>query len=657
MKKLYVNKWIGLLFLIFLLNPITVFAADKTENIEGKVYVSNSKDSLYETNNVSDSKAMSTLSLTGQIKSNESTEDSVPIYDYTGSLISDNGTQVSLNINYDAVLSSKSNWEIYEDSRKSVAGIDVSEKIKKGVIIVQSSFDGKAWNTDEIMTNVLSDTSIEKKPIYQINENQLTNGCYFKVVFAYAERKEAGKKLMVTQYQYRKTVNEYEFYIRSLEAIDEEEKQSGAHSDINAEVVNAGNNDGYSKNDKLTSKDIHYGWEMGKFIVSGYSGNVTHDNDNNPVFLKNVGDKVTLTFHLNQSDINKLNDQEGLVVNEDKKGYDQYFNIPELNFKRGALIIRFTDYQNHQHDPIVYTDFLAAAATTTADTKVQLFEEGDYEVALDYQLKQSDKLVGPVNKLATKDSYRMFFKFSVRNSNCMVFPIDLGTGSELIPSTYTESGFKLDLAKSRYLDINIRRDVLNGDHFDTRMDQVASDLTEYTDEGVYTINVKNEYTKDEVSKMIYVGTDNLLKAYVIHDGKESISDLQQMEQQGYTFGNDGSIISSENEEVLESEELDNPSEENDNEEEQTEAADLNNESSEENDISDSNDNEDEQEVNDEVNASGTVNNAGTDNQTDAEKTSSLSTYVLIIISIIVVICIAFFLTKSKKAKSDEDDEE
>lgn len=47
-------------------------------------------------------------------------------------------------------------------------------------------------------------------------------------------------------------------------------------------------------------------------------------------------------------------------------------------------------------------------------SKVQLFEEGDYEVALDYEVTK-DELIGKTGH------YRIFFKFSVRNGT--VWPI------------------------------------------------------------------------------------------------------------------------------------------------------------------------------------------------------------------------------------------
>lgn len=88
-----------------------------------------------------------------------------------------------------------------------------------------------------------------------------------------------------------------------------------------------------------------------------------------------------------------------------------------------------------------------------ADTKVQLFEEGDYEVALDYEVTK-DELIDKTGH------YRIFFKFSVRNGNCMAYPIDVKTGSELTNSSMTENGFRLDLAKSRYLKINLKKEIL-----------------------------------------------------------------------------------------------------------------------------------------------------------------------------------------------------
>jgi hypothetical protein len=58
------------------------------------------------------------------------------------------------------------------------------------------------------------------------------------------------------------------------------------------------------------------------------------------------------------------------------------------------------------------------------------------------------------------EDYRIFFRFSVRNGNCMVFPFDAATGAELANAAHAPDGFCHDLARSRYLDIQVRRSVM-----------------------------------------------------------------------------------------------------------------------------------------------------------------------------------------------------
>ncbi|MDR3209952.1 MAG: hypothetical protein LBT36_04935 [Oscillospiraceae bacterium] len=205
------------------------------------------------------------------------------------------------------------------------------------------------------------------------------------------------------------------------------------------EAVNTGKDNGYSESNPLDIKDPHYNWKLGRFFVSGYT-RVTEDADHNPVIIKTLGDKVTLWFNLEQ-DIDILNGNDKLTISEDKNGYDKYFQTAKTGFGCGTLIIRHTDWQNKPNDPTIYTDYLTAL-TAGADTQVELFEEGDYEVALDYEIRK--------NNVPFPDSYtnyRIFFKFSVRNGNCMVYPFDVATKGELTNSSITEKGFYLDLAK------------------------------------------------------------------------------------------------------------------------------------------------------------------------------------------------------------------
>ena len=279
-----------------------------------------------------------------------------------------------------------------------------------------------------------------------------------------------------------------------------------------AEAVDAGVDTGYAKSNTITGKDRHFGWRMGRFLMSGFTRVVDGGTDT-PIFIKTLGDSVTLWFELEQ-DIDALNGNDKLVVSDDVNGFSQDFGVSKTDFGRGTLVIRHTDYQNRKGEPQVYTDYLLASGTSGANTRVVLNEEGDYEAALYYEVEDND-----LKHIASKyGNYRITFRFSVRNGNCMVYPFDLVTGAELQNTSVTENGFRLDLARSRYLDIDVKRSVLvdspTGVVEDERFNRPAKDGDRYEAEGIYTISVSNRYTGESTVKTIFVGTDALLQEYI-----------------------------------------------------------------------------------------------------------------------------------------------
>ena len=296
---------------------------------------------------------------------------------------------------------------------------------------------------------------------------------------------------------------------------------------------------GYGKNKELKNSDVHYGWELGQFCISGFT-RTTKDENGNPVFLKTVGDKVQLTFALKQN-IQGLNDDESLVIAEDTNGYDEYFGITKnerTNFGEGTLLVKYTDYQNKTSFVEPYTNYLKGVEKG-ATTEILFYEEGDYEIALDYEIQK--KNWGPLPDGFTH--YQMLIKFSVRNGNCMVYPFDVETGSELVNTSFTENGFFLDLAKSRYLTIDVKKqNYVEADGKlaeDIRFNKAATDGERFTDPGIYIITVRNLYTNAETEKKIYVGTDPVLKAYVT-TGKD-IDYIKEMLAEGATIEDDGTI--------------------------------------------------------------------------------------------------------------------
>ena len=302
-------------------------------------------------------------------------------------------------------------------------------------------------------------------------------------------------------------------------------------------AVNAGNGDGYSEKNEIDIDDPHYNWKLGEFYVGGFT-RVIDEKSGSPIFLKNVGDKVKLSFILNQDIVIHIGNDE-LSIEQDENGYDEHFGIPKTDLGKGMLVIRHTNYQNKTEEPVLHKNYLESVKVKT-DTEVELCEEGDYEVALDYEIDVDNGI--QFWKQGTYD-YRIYFKLSVRNGNCMVYPFDTVNKIELTNTSVTENGFYLDLAKSKYLDINVKKEVLKegaeGLVEDTRFNMPASDGESYTDEGVYTITAKNRYTNQTTTKIIYVGTNDLLKAHVTTN--LSLKEIKKQMAQGAKINADGSI--------------------------------------------------------------------------------------------------------------------
>ena len=433
-------------------------------------------------------------------------------------------------------------WKLSEDSAKKVNGVDFGEKIKKGAILVQSSLNGEKWVENVLLTDIFANSDYIEN-IYTTNELQQINGCYFRVTVAYELRKRV-KNGVVDKYDYKNVAEVYEFYVEEKSG-ENEPKSTDTPIQRLGETVNAGLDTGFSGNDTIDINNPHYGWELGSFYINGYTS-IKNDNGTNR-YLKTIGDRVVLWFKLNDQNLNGLNGNSKIIINEDENGYDEEFGIKKTNFKHGALIIEYTDSQNQKHVMGPYTDFLAACATTTADTRVQLFEEGDYKVHLDYEIKDSEGLK-PVFY-----NYKISFEFSIRNGDAMVFPREINPemngkmGRELDEGNMTSTGFMLDMARSKYLTLSYKRSEIgkneDGTVFETvRENQEAKENREYTDEGIYDITVKNEYTEKSTTKRIFVDRSNNKIMLVMSKKGLSADELNEFIKNGSTITEDGEVM-------------------------------------------------------------------------------------------------------------------
>lgn len=513
----------------------TVAYASKTSlSVSANVYDLD-KDSHYVIGETSPStsSAIGTLSIKGVVKVSDEIN-SFPAYE-----VRDGNATFAYRISSSILNRAEDEWHLINDKTKKVNDLTLDSNILSGALILQTSLDGVTWTEDILMSDIFAEDA-DTDEFYTTKDVQLQNGCYYRVIVAYKmERQtEDSKILFVTtkNYEYKQVAEVYEFY--AFCKTDETSPDATPMKKLGSKI-NTGKDNGYSGNEPIDKDDPHYGWDIGYFYVNGYTRE-TATADQTPMFLKNVGDKVTLWFHLSE-DINKLHGNELLTISEDTNGYDRTFEIDQTNFEHGTLIIQYTNAQGEVQEPIIYTDYLAANARTGANTKVQLFEEGDYVVSLDYEIKS---MGGAFNQFASYTNYKIMFEFSIRNGNCMVYPFDSLTGAELADNAITENGFNLDMAKSKYLTIDVQRSVLvvGTDGYlteDVRFNRPAKDGETYTSEGIYTFKVTNLYTGETTKKTIYIGANSYLRA--LSATGMSIAELNAEIEKGAIVHEDGTL--------------------------------------------------------------------------------------------------------------------
>ena len=526
------------------LSSIGIGAKGITLNVAGTVHTFE-EDAHYEMNTSSKSNesTLGTILLSGDINT------SGTMGAYAKYIV--NRENFSINYSFDtSVLDvAATEWHIAEDKSKQVNDVKLEENIRFGALIVQSSRDGKLWQTDVTLTNVFTRDSVLKNSVFSSNDIQLQNGCYYRVIVAYMLEKQVESTNILgyekENFEAKKIAEVYEFYAISGDISKTSSPAEVPRREMGS-TIKTKKDSGYIGELVIDKDDPHFDMKLGTFVINGYSRETTDGEV--PVFLKNTGDKVTLWFTLEQ-DINCLGGDETLSISEDTNGYEVHSNpnlsVKQTNLKHGALIIRVTDHEGNTQKPIIYTDFLAANARTGANTKVQLFEEGDYEVTLLYEIKKDNIHVGTVKAVPTYTNYKISFKFKIRNGNCIVFPFDSATGRELSDGAMTPNGFRLDMAKSRYLTIDVQREVINVNRdgtlsTDIRFNRPAKDGTVYCDEGIYTVTAKNLYTDGEATvKTFYVGTNKYMIA--MSQQGYTLEELNALIRDGATVEDDGSV--------------------------------------------------------------------------------------------------------------------
>ena len=542
------KKMIALLGAVMLLIPRSVFTASANVEesdlyLQGTVYEYDADRDYKVSSNfymgrTSELETLGQLSVTGKMTASGSGK--IPVLQLDGS------DTFTLSYTFCNALftDDKFNWHISDDSCSQIDGISLGGRIGTGAVIIETSYDRENWTVADKYLDILKipEGSFDTRS-YTADSMQLLEGCYFRVIVAYKLEIQVNDKkfwFIDTSDKDRKRVAEvYEFYAQS----NDTEKKSVIANDNKHPVGTlyaAGDHSGYSGTVQPGAGDIHNGWNIGSFYLTGHSQIINDD-----MLIKAPSEAVSLWFKLSQFDLERLHGDSDLSIMDDTNGSDSYFGISGADFRRGALIIRRTDKNGAVGEPQVTADFLGSVETPFTDTLIQVFDEGDYEVALDYRINE-DRFF-----FDRQYDYRIFFRFSVRSSGCSVDLYDTGTGDPLEEPCYTENGFRITSPSSEYLNLRVSLSQWtkkeNGYTETNIFDRSPVEDEHFDEEGIYTVTAVNPNTDPQgdepFTRRIYVGRDEVIRAYASGKNPDmTVNMIAECLENGGTIDEDGTVI-------------------------------------------------------------------------------------------------------------------
>jgi hypothetical protein len=526
--KLFLGLLIFCIFAVVPLHSQTV----KQDKIIGDCYQFNTEESQYEIDDksivsCSKSKTLGKIYIKGKGLKLDKKGD-IPTYEIN------DGELFSLEYIYNNSLltAPEKDWHLTEDTVKSINGIELKDDIKRGAVIFQTSPDGKQWTTIRTISDITQNVTFpDKKKVNsetdEINSIQLINGWYYRVIVAFkVEKKEKkdiplpfieGSGFYTPTSTYKKYAEVYKFRVeyKSLNIKNNREKKRPEKPvcyDPNNITKRTKDNKYQEEENIKDEEDPQYSAEakLGKFCLIGFTDNERNNNDENNTYIKTVGDNIKLIFRPREGgiDINQLNGKKDLSLYNDKEGSDGDFQIKKHDMGRGELIIKHTD-NNGDTKIISYKDYLAALISPRADTTVTLLEEGDYDIHLNYAIREQKNIFW-----GNTYYYRVSFSFKIKNGNSMFFILNAKTGSELSNKSITNDGFRIDTANNRSVKLRVERKVVNtkGNALDTRFKRSATNGEVFTEEGLYIISATLPNVDKNVKK-ICIGNEEKCTKY------------------------------------------------------------------------------------------------------------------------------------------------
>lgn len=325
---------------------------------------------------------LTSITITGDII-NEATKDNLPAYGL-------NGNSVSFSISYDNSLLDDSDpgvWHIVSDKGTSVDGYSLGASVGKGCLLIFKKHRGGEY---ELAANPITDFTYGVDNFYTPSGEDVYEGTYYKIVFAYSSRirTQQGFIGIGAKYDTYYHMETYEFYLCEDSARISIHNLALTEEDFDFEDYDINL---LKKGETLTDGSVTTaGFKIDKLGITGNTILVKHNGTNVP----EVADGTVFTDpgKYEITTVTRLGKQEKQVIYVfkcDDMGYGTYFGE---NLIHGNRVFRFGEFPSYakgasieinqvdENTPILY------GAITNLDTGEIVFETNQTREAQHFDL-------------------------------------------------------------------------------------------------------------------------------------------------------------------------------------------------------------------------------------------------------------------------------
>ena len=215
MRKVICGFLVAVLLLsVTVLISGTAFADQKNVSVSASIAQSDNKFSMSSSDKVKTFRygkgAIGSFQISGNI--NEETT-----YQGVQAVGLESGT-IAIKYNYSGAYlkDSDTSWSIIDDGSKEIDSIKLDASIKKGVLLVQKSYDGRTWvNAAPPVVNYFATIKAGNNQFYTADGSDIASGTFYRIVIAYKMHKKTGNYGLfnaLTAYDEIYCVESYSFY-------------------------------------------------------------------------------------------------------------------------------------------------------------------------------------------------------------------------------------------------------------------------------------------------------------------------------------------------------------------------------------------------------------------------------------------------------------